>query len=154
MPTPPVPVQGSLQEKVWFRLTGLHTRVYRLSGGRLGGTFPGGGKPPILLLDHVGRRSGTPRTTPLIYLEDFADLVVVASYGGAPKHPSWWLNLRAAPETTVQVGAERRRVRAREADGEERERLWPRVVGIYLDYAVYQERAARRIPLVVLSPAA
>ncbi len=151
MPTPPVPQQGSFQEKIWFRLTGLHQRAYRLSGGRLGGTMFGG--CPILLLDHVGRKSGTARTTPLIYLDDAPDLVVVASYGGARNHPSWWLNLRASPDTTVQVGAEKRRVRAREATGEERERLWPRVVELYPDYAAYQERTERTIPVVVLEPA-
>jgi F420H(2)-dependent quinone reductase len=150
MPTPPIPKRGSLQEKVWFRFTGLHTRLYRLSGGRIGGTY---GKAPVLLLDHVGRRSGQERTTPLIYLADDPDLVVVASYGGAVKDPAWWLNLQASPATTVQVGPERRRVRAREATEEERTRLWPAVVGIYPDYAVYAERAERRIPLVVLEPA-
>lgn len=150
MPTPPIPKRGSLQEKLWFRMTGLHTRLYGLSGGRIGGTFGGA---PVLLLDHVGRRSRQHRTTPLIFLDDEPNLVVVASYGGAAKHPAWWLNLRAAPETTVRVGPERRVVRAREATAEERTRLWPAVVAIYSDYAVYAGRAERQIPLVVLEPA-
>jgi deazaflavin-dependent oxidoreductase (nitroreductase family) len=150
MPTPPIPVRGSVQEKIWFRFTGLHTRLYRLSGGRIGRTFA---KAPIVLLDHVGRKSGQKRTTPLIYLDDEPNLVVVASYGGAVKDPAWWLNLQAAPVTSVRLGAEDRRVRAREATAEERERLWPAVVGIYPDYAVYAERTERQIPLVVLEPA-
>ena len=73
----------------------------------------------------------------------------MASKGGSHKHPAWWLNLRANPRTTVQVGSERREVVAREADGEERERLWPRVVEVWPDYAAYQRRTERRIPVIV-----
>ncbi len=72
--------------------------------------------------------------------------MIVASKGGSPKHPLWWLNLRNAPETTVQVGRRRRRVRAREARDAERERLWPRLVEVWPDYARYQRRTGRRIP--------
>jgi F420H(2)-dependent quinone reductase len=104
----------------------------------------------ILLLDHVGRKSGKRRTSPLLYIADGDDLVIVASKGGSAKHPLWWLNLRANPETTVQVGGERRRVRAREATDAERERLWPRLTKVWPDYDRYQRRTERKIPVVIL----
>jgi deazaflavin-dependent oxidoreductase (nitroreductase family) len=149
--SPAVPPPGSLRLRALNQLTGLQVRLYRRTGGRLGGTMRGA---PILLLDHVGRKSGTARTTPLLYLDDPPDLVIVASAGGRAAHPAWWLNLRAAPETTVQVGPERRRMRAREATPQERERLWPRLVALYSDYDVYAARADREIPVVVLAPVA
>jgi deazaflavin-dependent oxidoreductase (nitroreductase family) len=108
----------------------------------------------MLLLDHVGAKTGTRRTTPLVYVDDGPNLVLVASKGGHPKHPGWYHNLRANPETTVQVGAERRAVRARVASAQERERLWPKAVATYSGYRGYQERTERKIPLVILEPRA
>jgi F420H(2)-dependent quinone reductase len=128
----------------------LHTAVYRVTRGAVGHRFPGGA--PMLLLDHVGAKSGKRRTNPLIYVRDGEDLVLVASKGGYPRHPGWFHNLRANPDTTVQVGSQRRTVRARVADPPERARLWPRAVQIYDGYRGYQERAEREIPLVILSP--
>jgi F420H(2)-dependent quinone reductase len=132
------------------RLMGGHAAVYRATNGLIGHRFPGA--PPMLLLDHVGARSGTRRTTPLVYVEDGRDVVIVASKGGHPRHPSWLHNLRANPDTTVQIGSERRAVRAREASAHERERLWPMAVATYSGYRGYQQRTAREIPLVVLEP--
>ena len=104
-------------DRVWpltRRFMGVHTHLYRLTGGRLGHTIPGvGGK--MLLLDHVGAKSGTRRTSPLLYVRDGDDLVVVASKGGFPKHPAWYHNLMANSDTTVQVGTEKRPVHARTA---------------------------------------
>lgn len=140
-------------DRLWPVLNRLmkgHTAVYRATGGLVGHRFPGA--PPMLLLDHVGAKSGTRRTTPLVYVDDGEDIVIVASKGGHPKHPAWYHNLRAHPETTVQVGSERRAVRARVAGAEERERLWPKAVETYSGYRGYQERTSREIPLVVLEP--
>ena len=132
------------------RLMGLHVLAYRATGGRVGHRFPGG--PSILLLDHVGARSGTRRTTPLLYVPDGGNVVVIASKGGHPRHPAWLHNLRANPDTTVQIGGERRAVRAREASASERARLWRKAVDAYGGYAGYQERTTREIPVVILEP--
>jgi deazaflavin-dependent oxidoreductase (nitroreductase family) len=130
--------------------------LYRRTNGRVGGRWrvmAGFRKPvPVLLLDHVGRKSGTKFTTPLLYLEDGADLVVVASQGGLAKNPQWFHNLRASPDTQVQVGAELRLVRARVASPDERAALWPRLVELYADFETYQTWTDREIPVVVLEP--
>jgi F420H(2)-dependent quinone reductase len=107
----------------------------------------------MLLLDHVGAKSGAKRTTPLLYVPDGDDVVIVASKGGYPKHPAWLYNLKANPDTTVQIGGERRAVHARVATQQERERLWPQAVRTYGGYEDYAARSkGREIPLVVLEP--
>jgi F420H(2)-dependent quinone reductase len=131
------------------RVMAGHTLVYRASGGLIGHRIPGA--PPTLLLTHVGAKSGQKRISPLTYTRgDGDDLVLVASKGGYPKNPAWFHNLKAHPDTTVQVGREHRPVHARVATPEERERLWPRVVENYGGYAEYQKRTERKIPLVIL----
>jgi F420H(2)-dependent quinone reductase len=132
------------------RVMGGHTTVYRASKGLVGHRFPG--TPPMLLLDHVGAKSGTHRTSPLVYGEDGADLILVASKGGYPQNPAWYHNLLAHPDTTVQVGSERRDVHARVATAAERPRLWELMVGVYGGYESYRRRTDRQIPLVVLEP--
>lgn len=130
---------------------GLHTLAYRASGGRIGRRIPGVGE--MLLLDHVGAKSGVKRTSPLLYTPDGDNLLIVASKGGFPKHPAWFHNLVANSDTTIQVGSERRQVHARVATPEERERLWPMVVKTYRGYADYQVRSkGRQIPVVILEP--
>ena len=131
-------------------MVGGHTAVYRATGGVIGHHVPGA--PPMLLLDHIGAKSGKVRTTPLAYLRDGDDIVLVASKGGHPRNPAWFHNLVANPDTTVQVGSERRAVHVRVADPEERARLWPKVVDLYSGYRDYQERTDREIPLVILEP--
>lgn len=130
------------------RLMDGHTRIYRLTRGAIGHRIPGA--PPMLLLDHVGAKSGKQRTSPLVYARDGDDFVIVASKGGYPTHPAWFHNLKANPDTTIQVGSERRRVHARVPEPEERARLWPKVVRVYSGYDDYQARTDREIPLVVL----
>jgi deazaflavin-dependent oxidoreductase (nitroreductase family) len=107
----------------------------------------------MLLLDHVGAKSGQRRTSPLLYFPDGENVVIVASKGGFPKHPAWFHNLKANPDTTAQIGTERRPVHARVATPEERKRLWPKAVETYGGYAAYQSRSrGREIPLVILEP--
>jgi F420H(2)-dependent quinone reductase len=149
--SPPIPPPGTLRAKLVNAFTGANVTLYRLSGGRLGNKLKGA---PILLLDHVGRKSGKKRTAPVLYLRDGENLVIVASRGGSDAMPAWWLNLQADPATTVQVGSERRRVVAREASPEEKTELWPRLVEMYGDFEIYQGRTEREIPVVILSPAA
>jgi deazaflavin-dependent oxidoreductase (nitroreductase family) len=142
-----------LADRIWpalNRVAGAHMFLYRRTGGRLGHTVPGLG--PILLLDHVGAKSGTKRTAPLIYVEDGENVVLVGSKGGFPTNPAWFYNLKANPDTAVQIKGERRRVRARVARPEERDRLWTKAVETYSGYKTYQARAGREIPLVVLEP--
>lgn len=129
---------------------GVHTQVYRLTGGLIGHRFLG--SPPVLLLDHVGARSGTRRTTPLLYVDDPPNVVIVASKGGYSRHPAWYHNLRAHPDARVQIGSEHRRVRARVASAAERRRLWPMAVDAYSGYEGYQRRTDREIPLMILEP--
>jgi deazaflavin-dependent oxidoreductase (nitroreductase family) len=143
----------SLTDRSWpllRRLTGAHTWLYRTSDGLVGHRLPW--LPPMLLLDHVGAKSDVKRTTPLAYVDDGSDVVIVASKGGNPRHPAWYHNLRAHPDTAVQIGSERRDVHARVATPRERERLWPRAIETYGGYRGYQERATREIPLVILEP--
>ena len=131
-------------------MSDLNTWLFRLSGGWIGGRFLQGA--PILLLITTGRKSGEPRTAPLLYLRDGDNLVVVASKGGMSHNPLWFRNLEADPDVEVELGAERTRMRARRATEPEKAALWPRLVSMYSDYAVYQARTARNIPVVILSP--
>ena len=127
-----------------------HIFWYRMTGGLIGGRF---GRIPMLLLTTTGRKSGRPWTTPLSYLRDGENMVVVASFGGSPAHPAWYLNLQSHPRATVQAGPRRLDVDAETANPEERARLWPLVVQMYRGYDGYQKRTTREIPLVILKPA-
>lgn len=125
-----------------------HVRRYRETGGEVGHIWKRGSK--ILLLTTRGRNSGEPRTTPLIYEQDGDAYVIVASKGGAPKHPGWYLNLVNEPQVELQVKEEVFPARARTATGEERQRLWELAARQWPDYDVYQTKTDREIPVVVL----
>jgi deazaflavin-dependent oxidoreductase (nitroreductase family) len=127
-----------------------HVRRYQETDGEDGYLWREGSL--ILLLTVNGRRSGREYTTPLIFGRDGESLVLVASQGGSPTHPDWYLNLVANPEVGVQMKADRFRARARTAEGEERRRLWRMMNGIWRHYDSYQEKTTRRIPVVVLDP--
>ena len=107
---------------------------------------------PILLLNTIGRKTGQVRTNPLLYLKDGETIVLVASYGGAPTHPIWWLNLRAHPQAEIEIGSQKSTVIARQADEEERQRLWPLLVAMFPNYAEYQKKTTREIPVILLQP--
>ncbi|HEX6340248.1 nitroreductase family deazaflavin-dependent oxidoreductase [Umezawaea sp.] len=148
MPKPPAPT--SPYWKLHRGLARLNEFLFRKTRGRVGGTFLGA---PVLLLDHVGRKSGQARTNPLIYLDDAPRLVVVASKGGSDAHPAWFHNLMAMSTTEVELpGGDRRRVRPRVAEGEERAALWERLVAVYRPYSTYATYTEREIPVVVLEP--
>jgi deazaflavin-dependent oxidoreductase (nitroreductase family) len=144
-----------IADRIWpvtRRVMGVHALLYRRTGGRLGHRIPGL-RGRMLLLDHVGAKSGVKRTSPLQYIEDGDNVAVIASKGGYSKNPAWFYNLKANPDTTAQIGSERRPVHARVVtDPEERERLWAKAVAIYRPYEDYRARAGRKIPIVVLEP--
>ena len=128
--------------------TAGHVALYRATGGRIGRRFRGA---PVLLLEHVGRKSGAQRTTPLMYARDGDDLVLVASNGGARRSPAWFHNITAAGTATVQVDGERYAVIVHQADDSQRARLWPKAVAVYGEYEAYQRKTERQIPVVVLA---
>jgi len=125
----------------------VHKVIYRTSGGRV---FAKLGDAPMLLLTATGRRSGKPRTTPLLYVEDGDGFAVVASFGGASEHPSWYRNLQKNPEVTLQIENRVIPVTAFTATPEQKKRLWPRLTAIYPDYDTYQKETTRDIPVVLL----
>lgn len=131
------------------RLSRLHTILFRVTRGLVGRRLVDN---DMLLLTTRGRHSGTKHTVPLLYLRDGDSFVVIASYGGRPRHPEWYLNLVADPDVVVNLPGRRLRARARTASGAERAEWWPRVVAAYDGYAVYQSRTDRVIPLVLLEP--
>jgi deazaflavin-dependent oxidoreductase (nitroreductase family) len=132
------------------RLMGGHAKIYRATNGLIGYRVPGA--PPMLLLDHVGAKSATRRTTPLVFARDGQNVILIASKGGYPKNPAWFHNLVANPDTTIQIGSKRTSVHARVATPEEYDRLWKRAVEVYGGYEDYRRRTDRQIPLVVLEP--
>jgi deazaflavin-dependent oxidoreductase (nitroreductase family) len=126
-----------------------HIRAYRETGGEVGYLWNG---VPTLLLTVTGRRTGSPRTSALIFGRDCDDYLVVASRGGAAQHPLWYVNLQAQPQATVEVKAERFTVVAQTASAEQKPRLWAIMAELWPNYDVYQSRTQRDIPVVVLSP--
>lgn len=132
------------------RWSAVHRAIHRWSGGRLGSRLVGN---DMLLLTTRGRKTGKAHTVPLLCLHDDETIVVIASYGGRDYHPAWYLNLVDAPEVSVQTADGSMRLIARTAARAEREMWWPRIVEAYSDYATYQGRTTREIPVVLLEPA-
>jgi deazaflavin-dependent oxidoreductase (nitroreductase family) len=132
-------------------MNSIHRVVLKVSGGRLGWEAA---KMPVLELTTTGRKSGQPRSVMLTSpVQEGTTIVVVASRGGDDHHPAWFLNLRDNPDVEVAFkGAPKRRMRARVADADERARLWPRVTADHKNYAGYQTKTEREIPLVLLEP--
>jgi deazaflavin-dependent oxidoreductase (nitroreductase family) len=127
-----------------------HVRRYKETNGEVGYLWNG---VAALLLTTIGRKTGESRTNALIFGRDGNDYLVVASMGGAPNHPNWYLNLRDQPSAEIQVRADRMRITARTAEDAEKARLWKIMTDVWPNYDVYQSRTDRVIPLVVLTPA-
>jgi deazaflavin-dependent oxidoreductase (nitroreductase family) len=143
-----VPPKSGLFWSLFNRSVKGHVAAFRLTGGRIGGSVVGA---PVLLLHHTGAKSGKQRVSPLLYMPDGERMVIVASKGGYTKNPGWYHNLKAHPDTDVELPKEGRvAVRAHVASGEERRDLWRRVVDLYAGYAEYQDSTSREIPVVVL----
>jgi deazaflavin-dependent oxidoreductase (nitroreductase family) len=130
-------------------LTTIHTFIYSNTNGAIGGTIV---NCPVLLLTTEGRKTKKQRTVPLLYLADGDNVVLVASNGGATRHPTWWLNLQSNPEAQIQVKGVKQRVRAKKGSAEEKRRLWPLLTAMYPGYKRYQEITSREIPVVILRP--
>ena len=134
-----------------IRLIGrIHGWLWNIAGRKFGNLM---GKAPFLMLTTQGRKTGRTRTTPVLYLQDGADFIIVASFGGNDMHPAWYLNLEHCPEAEVTVKGERRRVLARKVSAEEKKLIWPRLVELYPQFTSYQRRTSRQIPLMRLSKA-
>lgn len=131
------------------RLGKLNVPVYRLTRGRLLGRV---GRAPVLLITTTGRRSGEPRTAPIVFLADGERMVVIGSNAGNERPPAWALNLEANPEAEVEVRGSRAKVRARITEGEERDDLWRRMNAQYAGFDDYRERTQRHINVFVLEP--
>jgi F420H(2)-dependent quinone reductase len=142
--------------KIIKAMSTAHTWLYRRTGGRLGRKWHVGSAlrhgVPVCLLTTTGRKSGLPRTVPLLHMADGEDAVLVASQGGLPTNPQWYYNVLAEPVVTVQIGTRTRAMRARVADAGERAALWPRLVRLYADYENYQSWTEREIPVVICEP--
>ncbi len=123
--------------------------LYRLTGGVIGGKLQ---TMSVLLLTTIGRKSGQPRTVPLAYLRDGSAYVIIASYGGLPRHPAWFLNLERHPEATIQVKKRQMQVKAETATPEKKRELWARLLEAAPGYVNYQKRTSRDIPMVILRP--
>jgi deazaflavin-dependent oxidoreductase (nitroreductase family) len=136
-----------------FRVIGpIHNALYRLTGGKVGGRLR---NAPVLLLTTTGRKTGQPRTSPLLYTDAGNNAyMVIASKGGSDQHPFWYLNLQANALAEVTIGRHTLPVRARDAQGEERERLWRALADLNPGFDGYAKKTSRRIPVVVLEPAA
>jgi deazaflavin-dependent oxidoreductase (nitroreductase family) len=143
------------QEKVGNAVIKVMSRlinpVYRATGGRIGGKFLRGA--PVCLLTTTGRKSGEARTVPLLYMRNGTDVVIVASKGGMPSNPAWYLNLLAHPECTIQIKTESSRYDSRVADPAEKAQLWTKLLEVYPDFDEYQARTERDIPVLVCTPA-
>ena len=131
----------------------VNTRIYRLTGGRLGKKWRVGAafrKPiPICLLTTTGRKSGQPRTVPLCFLPQGEDIVLVASQGGLPSNPQWYYNIKANPDVQIEIGKQAAGYKARVAQPDERAELWPKLVDLYADFDTYQAWTEREIPVVI-----
>ncbi|MEU4341509.1 nitroreductase family deazaflavin-dependent oxidoreductase [Nocardia sp. NPDC023852] len=156
MTTPKRPswLDSPLLPKITRYASRAHVWIYRRTRGRIGGQWRIGdafGTPmPTLLLEHRGRKSGKTFATPLLYVTDGPNIIVVASAAGAPGNPQWYYNLLAHPDTYIEIGGVRRAVGAVEADPQERARLWPRLVAAYADFDSYQSWTDREIPVLIL----
>lgn len=160
-PTPETGVDDPRRGAPWVVgvikvMSRVNTWAYRVSGGRIGGSWRVGSAlrapVPVCLVTTTGRKSGEPRTVPLLHLPDGDRVLLVASQGGLPKHPQWYYNVLADPNVTVQVGRRRRAMTAREATQSERAKLWPRLVERYADFADYQANTSRIIPVIICEP--
>lgn len=139
----------SFKKDIFKKINDLHVYVYRRTGGLVGGKMGG---MNVLLLTTTGRKTGQPRTVPVLYETDGQDLVIIASNSGSPEHPAWYNNLEANPQVELEIRHEKKKAVARTASTEERSRLWGRMVAKFSSYGDYQQKVDRVLPVVLLRP--
>jgi deazaflavin-dependent oxidoreductase (nitroreductase family) len=149
-PRPYTATEERIAKPIIRAMSAINTWIYRASGGRLGGRWLYGA--PICLLTTIGRKSGQPRTAPLLYLEDGQRVILVGSQGGMSKSPLWVANAEANPDVELEIGKVKRPMRARRGTSEEKSHYWPALCRMYPDYADYQAKTTRDIPILVLEP--
>jgi deazaflavin-dependent oxidoreductase (nitroreductase family) len=142
--------QGNKSKKALRRaFMRAHIALYRLSGGLIGSRIAG---RHFLLLTTTGRKSGRERVTPILYIPEAKNFLLIASNWGEAYAPAWWLNLQEHPQARVRVGRKTLVVIARQARAEERAHLWPSIIARYKEFAHYQQQVEREIPVIILSP--
>lgn len=148
---PPKPTGRGVGHFVAASMSKLHVAIYRMSGGRIGGSAF---KAPVLVLTTTGHKTGLKRSIPLLYLPvDASTYAIVGSYAGSDAPPAWAVNLQKTPAAEIQVGSQTLRVQSSIASAQKKAELWPRLVALYPDYQVYQDRTSRDIPVFVLNAA-
>jgi deazaflavin-dependent oxidoreductase (nitroreductase family) len=147
---PPKSLNSPLVKSITKWMSRTQTFLYKRSGGKVGGSFLQGA--PVALLTTTGRKTGEPRVSPLLFLREGDRVVLVASQGGAAKHPMWYLNLKADPKVTVQIKDEVLYLTARDATEQERTEYWPKLVAMYSSFDDYQSWTDRVIPIVICDP--
>ncbi len=150
MPRPFTAREERIAKPIIRVMSAANTWIYRVTGGRLGAKWMYGA--PILLLTTTGRKSGEKRTAPLLFLEDGERVVIVGSQGGMSKDPQWVKNIDADPNVELEIGSRKRAMTARRGTNEEKARYWPDLCKMYPDYADYQARTVRDIPVLLLDP--
>ena len=147
-PPPAFPPPGTVKAKLVNLIPRANVVAYRWSKGRLGGQMQ---DLPVLILHTVGRKTGKPRQSPLLYIQEDENYAIVGSRGGSDAPPAWWLNLQANPHAMIEIKGTKQPVSARVATHEEKARYWPRLAAGYPFYDDYQARTAREIPVILLS---
>lgn len=150
MPRPFTATEERIARPVMRVMSAVNTWIYRVSGGRIGGKWMYGA--PILLLTTVGRKSGEKRTAPLLYIGDGERVVLVGSQGGMSRDPQWVRNIEANGDVEIEIGTRKQAMKARRGTAEEKARYWPDLCKMYPDYADYQARTVRDIPILILDP--
>lgn len=150
MANPPRALNSTATRSIIKWMSRANTWLYKTTDGRLGGRFLKGA--PVALLTTIGRKTGQPRVSPLLYLRDGDRVILVASQGGRATNPMWYLNLRANPSVTIQIKDEVLSLTARDATEEERDRYWPELVAMYSSFEDYQAWTDRVIPIVICEP--
>lgn len=149
--TPPKPAGGAFERFIATSMSKLHVWLYRISNGRIGGRMY---NAPIILLTTTGNKTGLQRTTPLLYIDaGNGAYAIVGSYAGSDTPPAWAVNLLKTPKAQIQIGAKSSNVNVTVAPAQRKAELWPKLVAMYPDYQVYQDRTTRDIPVFLLTPA-